>query len=1269
MTSTATDRIWELLGGVFVFNGETFQTVTTLPRGEMLALGVVLLAGLSLTVGQGIILFINRVKPVRFFLTLFVSAILYLFEFLFLVLSTWLICLLPESIHLTIPTLITVLGLSYAPLLFSFLGALPYFGVPLLRLLSIWHLLAMVVGFAAVAQTGAGFAFGYVAFGWFVKEVLENTVGQPIAQLGQAIADWTAGVNLVRDRDALAERIQSHFPAASPLIAIDQVAPGAGAPLMPIHRTANVTLRPRTNAAIAQPTAAATITMGPTIGPKMERNTDAIDPLVQLSHQLGRIPQLIKLLVSLGGLLVLFVLVLILLRPIRNGIFGWYQTLPTLWRLIFDLGWIGIVALVFAGLLAPFETLGWWAGWFGDPIDTAALVETTPLQAAQTGSAPANPEQPSRYVLYLDGVGQSGEQYTPDVEVFLAALKPALPPDVELVQGLMMYSVLNKPLNEDRPLAFLWQLADRMRWKNPMAILGLMVNVRNAIIVMVSADKRYGPIYNRGIAQVLYNGLIQRGYTSGSGTPLTLVGYSGGAQMSVAAAPYLKQALGAPIDVISLGGVMSANNNFLKLEHLYHWIGDQDVVQRLGPLLFAGRWKYLPLSYWNRARRKGKISILSAGPVGHQVPGGYMDPDAVLPDGRSHLQQTVEFIRQVLLGDLLTPEQRPPVQQSNYAIYKQAAFNDPAYYPVQRSLDLSGYCPIAPWMGRLILPQRQERSTVRGVWFEVHHAAPGYEHLVGQTVILRWADTPFTKALVQATRHDVHFSADAEYSSRYGGLVHPERLNRWQQVGPLESLAGARPLDDVLVMLAGTVEVEASGPGSRELGEQESRGTEATILRIQTEPIQITGRYYGLVKFVAPVAATDQFRVVHFNRETRQFDGREEVVRLPQVAIAAAHGSAPSTTRDLEKSPLNETGWYIYGAQDAQGVFVVQALGPRSLFRLQPEAVVFGQKASYRYIRQRAWADIKTQKGRIASVLCQAQENRAAAAIQTAIKAWQVGDRALLIHTYGGIGGNQAEPAAATPIFFGHFAFGVAQVIHDPVSDELRFDLHYHQVYTHNTDGLVAGTLHWSRYMGDRQFGWLGGRPVCDMLIKHPAFTEDYEFSVGRRSALEYMLQQLEVMTARYRIGDGTGGTYVGAASNCAQDSNQALFASLRQIERQVEANAAALDRWQDQHPDQAQRFQALLTLGQELRQKLQPWGALQSAWEQNEYNLGTTLEDNPLRDLRAGLGSWRTLLPRLASDTVVKVFLRHGASVWVLRTNQVGGYDPDIEPIAPITL
>jgi predicted Abi (CAAX) family protease len=40
-----------------------------------------------------------------------------------------------------------------------------------------------------------------------------------------------------------------------------------------------------------------------------------------------------------------------------------------------------------------------------------------------------------------------------------------------------------------------------------------------------------------------------------------------------------------------------------------------------------------------------------------------------------------------------------------------------------------------------------------------------------------------------------------------------------------------------------------------------------------------------------------------------------------------------------------------------------------------------------------------------------------------------------------------------------------------------------------------------------------------------------------------------------------------------------------------------------------------------------------------------------------------------MASDTVIKGLLRHGASALVLRANQLGGDHPEIEPVAPLTL
>ncbi len=1230
MADPLLNQLDDLIGGSFSLDQSAFQTAVDLPAGQTAALLVVLTAGLSLAVGQSIILFINQVQPLRFVFSLLLNAVLFTCGFLFLVFSTWLIGWIPGLVHVPWRDLVTALGLGYAPLGFSFLAALPYLGVPIFNLLSVWHLLAMVVGFSAIANVSGADAFVHVAFGWVMLRLLEGTVGQPIAQLGRGLAQRVAGVDLANNRSELKEKVRSGPEKAAVASPAQQAAQAAA-------------FQPES----AVPASFQLSTGAATGVAALQMPNSEVDLGAAVAHRVQRIPQVIQLGAILLGMVLLFALVAVLLRPVRDSLFGWHENLPRLVRWTFDLIWIGLVSLIFAGLLAPLETLGWWAGWYGEDLET---------QEAELLLAPSQPEtreQPSRYVIYVDGVGQSGEAYTPDVEEFIEALQVVLPSDMTLVQGLMMYSVRNQALNQDRPLAWLWRLADRMRWQNPMALLGLLVNIRNAWIVALSADKRYGPLYNQGIAQVLYNGLIRQGYQPQSGVPLTLVGYSGGAQMSVAATPYLKRALGSEIEVISLGGVMSANVNFLKLSHLYHLVGDKDSVAKLGPLLFAGRRKWFPLSYWNRAKRKGKISQISLGPMGHQVPGGIMDPNAYLPEGESHLQHTIGLVLSILKGQLLVALPQRTKQISNYEHYQQADFNHYSYYPLDQTVDPQLYRPIAPWMGRLILPQPEERQQLRGVWFEVHHAEPDYEALVGQRVILRWVNEPTVKNLVRAVTHDVHFSVDATYSSQYGGTIHPVRLNHWQQVGPLESLAGSHPVDDLIVMLTGRVALETENG--------------CPVLRIAVQPVEVTGRYYGLVRFEAPVAGTDRFRVSHFNAASRQFDGAEETLRLPQVLTSQSYGSYPSTTNGLEQMPLNEAGWYIYGAKDANGLFVVRALGPRSLFRLQPDRVVFGNKPAYRYIRRESWADIVAQKGKLSSVLCVA--NPQITQNQAAIDDWRVGDRALLLHVYGGIGGNNREPAAKTPIFFGHFSFGMATVIHDPISDERRFEIQYYQVYTHNTDGLTAGTLHWSRYMGDRQMGWLGVRPVCDILIKFEPFTGSFDINGVQRSPLSGMVSQLEAMTARYRTGDGTGATYVGPANNCAQDSNQALFASLRSLFQAIEANQATLQSWLAENPAHTQSYQQLLGLQAKLYRKLQPLGSPRADWETNEFNLGTTLEDDPLRNLWTGLGSWRTLLPRKSSDVVVQAFLEYGASVWVLRTNQLGGQDPDIEPIAPMTL
>ncbi|MBM0740333.1 CAAX protease [Phormidium sp. CLA17] len=976
------------------------------------------------------------------------------------------------------------------------------------------------------------------------------------------------------------------------------------------------------------------------------------------------------------------------------------------WNFSLQIIFILLTTLVFAGLLVPLEALGWWAGWYDDDLDIAINPGTL------EEPVPANTDI-RKYVIYLDGICQSQSEYLPEVELFLDELAAALPSDIAIIRGLMPYTVFNKPLTEDRWLSFLWRKADHYQMTASGGILGALIgatiNIRNTLIVSVAGDQRYGPIYNQATAQMIYDSLIHHGYWRGCGIPVTLLGYSGGGQMAAGAAPYVKRALQAPIELVSLAGVISGNHNLLAVEHLYHIVGDKDLVEKEGPILFPRRWKLFFLSYWNRAKARGKISFISLGPVGHNAANGPYGAEARLPDGRTHLQQTVEVISGILQGSSSVVSTARAATPGNYEVYQQAAFNRPEFYPLNQTVDSDRYQAIAPWIGRLILPSLQERYTLRGVWFEVHHAPTEYQHLIGKVVPLCWSTDSTTQRFVKTVTKAVHFSQEAEDSQRQG-VIHPDRLNHWQQVDPLESLAGARPNDDVIVALTDLVEVQEI--------EAHSQDQTPYVLRINREPLQITGRYYALVKIlqVAEIqaqAATETltatespsaptlaapltlhtsrlFRVAHYDRLTGQFDGGEEIIAFPQVALAKAYGSYPSTTHDIEKTLLNETGWYVYGAKDANGVFVVQAIAPRALFRLCPDQVIVGKQDSWHYLKKQAW-QVKGEKGQIRSVMLIGDRNQGAedsrpnhfpkSEIQNPEPSfptahselqnqnlWSEGDRALVLHVYGGIGGKNREPAAKTPIFFGHFAYGIATVIREPLADELMFDIQYYQVYSHNIDGIAAGKFAWHRFMGDRQVGWLGTRPVCDVLIKLDSFTGAFNVYGRQYSVLNVLLYELEVMIARYRIGDGTGGTYVGPAHNCSQDSNQALYAALKRVRNAIESDPKFVEELQDE-PGEAEQFAQLVKLTEGIRRELLPWGSARADWQNNEFTLGISPEEDFFQGVSVGLRSWRTLLPRLASEAIAKQFLDQGATIWVLRTNQIGGDAPDIEPIAPTPL
>jgi len=584
-----------------------------------------------------------------------------------------------------------------------------------------------------------------------------------------------------------------------------------------------------------------------------------------------------------------------------------------------------------------------------------------------------------------------------------------------------------------------------------------------------------------------------------------------------------------------------------------------------------------------------------------------------------------------------------PRPESSEELAGRSPWSLPQAYPLQRRPRADLYRPSAEWIGRLLLPtpaDTADPSAPRGdwVWIVVEQAPATQQGLIGRRLRLRWQDRPHLGRLVASVTTPIRLGEAARQAQREGNAI-PTRLDG-RRVGPLQSLAGSRPRDDLTAALE----------------EVTLRGEE---LRIGSPPVQISGRWQALVTVLGPAPGEDQLRVRHFNRTSGRFDGTEETLRIPSLP-PDRFGRRLIDPAGLVRSPQNGGGWVIQGAPASDGVFTVQALLPLALLQLTPERGVGGSDAAEAFVRHDAWSPEQSARGSLHST-----------ALLPTAKApprWALGDRALLMHLFGGIGGADGEPVSLWTVT-GHFAFGEARVVPDPFTGRARLNLRYHQIYATNPNGIVSGSQDWSAYAGNLQRGWIGLRPFSDVLV--PMGPE----------VLDAIALQAEILAARYRSGDGSGVAAVTPSTSCVQDSAQALWIAIRQLRQEGERVPMA--------PFDRERLHAM---GIAFDRLLKPFGRVRRDWSQNAAralaagagtgagtvagtggDAGDAGDGEPAfvasQNLKDALLSWRSLLPRSAHDEFAIEFLRAGLPMLVLRTNQIPGTNPRLEPVAPTTL
>lgn len=317
-----------------------------------------------------------------------------------------------------------------------------------------------------------------------------------------------------------------------------------------------------------------------------------------------------------------------------------------------DLLWLmlALLALLTAAAIAvPLSVLLWWAGWTqrADPAPGGTAASERPADAATPDAATpaAGP-----FLVYFSGVGDISDVYQSRYENELLDAVVARVPGLVVITDVFGFSVNNLSMTSQRRLGWFWSWVNdvRLRKDSPLKRAGLLINLRNILHVSVSADSRYGPVYNYGVAEMVLQSLLRHGYRLHSGTPLALLGFSGGGQIALATAGVVQRTLRAPVQVITMGGMMNSSPSLEAITRLTLLYGSGDHEQRIPDWIFPARWPLLKNSDWNRALRAGKIRRICLGPMRHTKRNSYLDDTVYMPDGRSYRDVTADAIAALL---------------------------------------------------------------------------------------------------------------------------------------------------------------------------------------------------------------------------------------------------------------------------------------------------------------------------------------------------------------------------------------------------------------------------------------------------------------------------------------------------------------------------------------------------------------------------------------------------------------------------------------------
>lgn len=185
-----------LVGGALRLDPSAFNAIQMSTGAGVLALFIVILAGISVTLGQSVVLLANKVTPRRFVVSLLCNGAIFAVKVLIWAAIFQLVTHLLFGLQPPFPEMARGVGLAFAPLLLGFFVLLPYLGAFLSRVLDIWSALAMLVALQVILHLLFWQALVCALIGFGIIQLLRYTIGRPIVAFERWLRQTVAGVPL-----------------------------------------------------------------------------------------------------------------------------------------------------------------------------------------------------------------------------------------------------------------------------------------------------------------------------------------------------------------------------------------------------------------------------------------------------------------------------------------------------------------------------------------------------------------------------------------------------------------------------------------------------------------------------------------------------------------------------------------------------------------------------------------------------------------------------------------------------------------------------------------------------------------------------------------------------------------------------------------------------------------------------------------------------------------------------------------------------------------